>query len=89
MTSAKDKDPEAAISLERIQYLMATARDFYTAILGASATPYEGLTIVTMLHLDLWLNYGEGDPEVMLDQYKQNFLDNCKKNQEYHAARLN
>lgn len=62
---------------EQVQELYDKARGMYLSLTGLTETPREAAEIICMMHLLLYLNYGDvdGDVDKMLGQYTQNFRE--------------
>lgn len=60
------------------------AQGLYGTIVGLSDTPFEAVTLISMLHLTMWLNNRQPDfdPREMLKDYVENFLINLEANDE-------
>lgn len=74
---------QPAITKERVRELQVMAQGLYGTIVGLTDTPYEAITLITMLHLSMWLNNREEgfDPKEMLKDYVENFLLNLEANE--------
>ena len=74
---------QPAIDKERVDELKAMAQGLYGTIVGLTDTPFEAITLISMLHLTTWLNNKEPgfDPKEMLKDYNENFLLNLEANE--------
>ncbi len=82
-----DKD---AISEERIVELKAMAVGFTGTIQGLTEDPFEAVTLLTMIHLMLWITHRApgADTRGMLQDYSQNFLENFEQNEAIEKGQL-
>ncbi len=74
---------EDVISKERIVELKAIAMSFGSTIQGLTEDPFEAVTLLTMIHLMLWITHRApgADTKGMLQDYSQNFLENFEQNE--------
>jgi len=77
------KPVEDVISKERIVELKAMAVSFAGTIQGLTEDPFEAVTLLTMIHLMLWITHRRPDADTkgMLQDYSQNFLENFEQNE--------
>ena len=77
------KPVEDVISKERIVELKAMAVSFAGTIQGLTEDPFEAVTLLTMIHLTLWITHRRPDADTkgMLQDYSQNFLENFEQNE--------
>ena len=77
------KPDEDVISKERIVELKAMAVGFAETIQGLTEDPFEAVTLLTMIHLMLWITHRRPDADTkgMLQDYSQNFLENFEQNE--------
>lgn len=68
------------ISDERLQELIYLHKGLYGTIRGLTNNPQEFITVLSMLHLTVWLNEGDGSADEMLTIYCDNFRKNCALN---------
>jgi hypothetical protein len=75
---------DEAISKSRTEELHMMAQGLYGTISGLTRNPFEMITVLTMMHLMLWLNTRAPgiSTEDMLKDYCQNFTANCEANEE-------
>jgi hypothetical protein len=85
------KKEEPAISQARMEELLYMSKGLYCTICGLTADPFEAVTVLTMIHLMLWMNNRQGDcpTEQMLADYTKNFLDNFNANEVAFKGELN
>lgn len=69
---------------EEIQDMGAKAGGLFMTLNGLTATPREAAEIIMMMHLMLWLNYGDGSSTV--DDMLNDYADGFKKNYEVQVA---
>ena len=50
------KNKEDPISRERMKDLHTISNGLYGTIVGLTENPYEAITVITMLHLMIWMN---------------------------------
>ena len=64
--------------------LIEMSKGLYLTIVGLTESPQEGMAIITMMHLTLFLNHGDPDASVdeMLKEYTKNFKKNWAANKE-------
>ena len=77
------KPDEDVISKERIVELKAMATGFTGTIQGLTEDPFEAVTLLSMIHLMLWITHRApgADTKGMLDDYSANFLENFEQNE--------
>jgi len=76
---------------DRLLELRAMADGLYLTVTGLTDTPLEAVTIITMLHLRLWINCRDSDSDTkgMLEGYVHNFMENFEANEALHKKELN
>lgn len=81
------RDP---ISPERMHELKAMCAGLYGTIVGLTEDPFEAITLISMLHLSLWLNSRAPGhtTEAMLEDYCANFQLNADANEAAGKAKL-
>jgi hypothetical protein len=76
---------------QRLSELRSMADGLYLTITGLTDTPIEAVTIITILHLRLWINCRDSDSDTkgMLEGYAENFLENFEANEALYKKELN
>jgi hypothetical protein len=76
---------------QRLSELRAMADGLYLTVTGLTNTPLEAVTIITMLHLQLWINCRDRDSNTkgMLLDYAENFMENFEANEALHKKEMN
>lgn len=69
----------------RTEELLEMSKGLYLTIVGLTETPSEAIAIISMVHLNLFLNHG--DPEASIDGMLADYAKNFKKNWERNKAR--
>lgn len=79
------------ISTARMEELKAMASGLYGTIVGLTNDPFEGITLITMIHLHIWMDCRapEYDTATMLKDYSENFAMNCEANDAKHRREMN
>jgi len=74
---------ENVMSQERIAELKAMAVGFAGTIQGLTEDPFEAVTLLTMIHLMLWMTHRRPDADTkgMLQDYSTNFLENFEQSE--------
>lgn len=80
-----------AIPPARVAELTEMSRGLYGTIIGLTVDPFEAVTLLSMIHLTLWLNCREPGftTEMMLQDYCKNFALNCEANDAEARKELN
>lgn len=79
------------ISQQRMEELKLMAKGLYGTIIGLTEDPFEGVTLISMIHLTLWMNFRQAGAktETMLEGYCKDFIVNCEANDAFHRKELN
>lgn len=82
---------EELISKERVAELGAMASGLYGTIVSLTQDPYEAVTVLTMIHLLIWMNNRKDNvsTEVMLADYSKNFLENFQASEAKQNKQMN
>ena len=74
---------EDVMPQERIAELKAMAVGFVGTIQNLTEDPFEAVTLLTMIHLMLWITHRApgADTKGMLNDYSANFLENFEQNE--------
>lgn len=85
------KEPEGAVSKERVAELRSMAQGLYMTITGLTEAPYEAMIIIEMLHLMLWMNNRQPgfDLKLMLEDYNKSFTENFEANEAHAKGQMN
>jgi len=64
--------------------LIEMSKGLYLTVVGLTESPQEGMALIAMMHLTLYLNHGDPDSSVddMLKEYTRNFKKNWEANRE-------
>jgi len=64
--------------------LIEMSKGLYLTVVGLTESPQEGMAVITMMHLTLYLNHGDpaSSVDAMLAEYTKNFKKNWQKNRE-------
>ncbi len=81
---------EYVMPQERIVELEAMAVGFTGTIQGLTQDPFEAITLLTMIHLMLWVAHRRpgADTKEMLQDYSLNFLENFEQNEAIEKGRI-
>lgn len=76
---------------EQLIEIQAKAEGLYSTLVGLTETPREAAEIITMMHLLLYMNHGNGETNIddMLKQYVEQFKLNFESQAAAHRAVAN
>ena len=84
------KPREEPISQERMVELKMMASGLYGTIIGLTEDPFEAVTLLTMIHLMVWMSHRKpnADTKGMLQDYSANFLVNFEQNEALEKGQM-
>lgn len=74
-----------------LQDIMAKANGLFGTLCSLTSTPREAAEIICMIHLMLYMNYGDGGSTIdqMLEAYSKSLKENFEWQKEAHKAVVN
>lgn len=86
----KRKPTTVAFTYAEMDDMRDKAKGLFLTLVGLTSSPIEAAEIIAMMHLLLWMNYGQADSvDTMLDFYVKSFKENFAEQAELHRQEAN